>query len=1356
MTERYNPYIAGAPVIEENMFFGREGVFKWIKNSLTGKYVDHILVLHGQRRVGKTSVLKHIPNRLPNKYIPIFIDLQGRVSTTLGRFLGWLAREITRALQKEGIELPRVDRKAFEADPDYFESTFLPTVEQHLKNRTLLLTFDEFDTFESTDAQEGLAIPFMAILKRLMDHNNLSFIFSIGSSGRKLENMQAAYTNFFKQALYRKISFLDQDDAHDLITKPVEGIVTYTAEAIQRIIEVTSAHPYFIQLVCHELFSRCQKEDRWEVNLVDVNNILEPVVERGTVNLKFVWDEASDLEKWVLASLAANEINMSLRELETCLKREQVRFSRHELERALLHLREKDVLRENNQFIIHLLRMWLKRNRPIAMVREELQEVNPIVSRLLEIGQEYHDKQEYNRAIQNFKEALTVEEDNLEARFLLGSSELARGDYGKAIAEFETVLETHPEDVMAQRGFCDAYLAMGDDNKAEGKFQEAEYAYQQVLGVNPQHQEAQQRMSYIHYRKAVNAITGSQELALEELEKALEYAEEAVLKDTLAKLQSFIRGECDLGELLLLWGEKAREMKLWDEAGDLLDAYQRESGDGLSVAEAIAEIRIQINNNRKDTIRSRAARLTRLERYDEAIEAWNSYVRFAPEESPDVRQKIAALQDKLKAGEEKRSGLSPVLRSALIGIVIILSGLVIYLLTRPEPAAPVPPTPTITVSPTASITPSPTATIRPTFTPTLEPTAIPLAWSRINSGLFLPRDEVNVIVIHPDDPDVLFAGTAQSGVYKTINGGLSWEPAQTGLGGGDVQTLIINPDDPDVLYASILHGGVYKSTNGGQSWVEANNGIDLGHFWQFTSYLTMDPNDPDHLVFSSGSAYYESWDGAQNWELPANENNCFVYEMDFNLDSSAIFQYVSGPNFCDGGFGVYKAEIGTDLGIPVLTNNNESFNTHNVAVNPHSGAIYNVHEQNQTLFTSLDDGKTWGRKKLNRCARVFAFENGMAACTSWDKSLYTSPDDWSSYKKSNLPIDNPNIFVLSPLSPDTLYVGGSSIYKSTDGGATWQEAANGIGSGPNQIVYSPNEGAIYIEQKANQYLCSHQEPSSLYRYDLNQSAGELIDQKGCYTFLSQDGESIFRFSKDRTNQLLLSKDGGRTYAPTGIRGVNERAWIDLGQMIYQEEEVLYAWKDQGEIEGGSNTALYYSYDQGETWEVVREGPADRYIGGMLYTNPLGGDYIWNPNTGLNISEDGGKTWQGCPDHVPTWGQISNTLIAAFPDDDDWIYEASVGKGLLQISCLKGSAYPVKAIDSPIVNSVVIDPHDPQRIYVGSNGGFFISLDGGESWTTLNDGLLGALTIYSISIDPFAPGTIYISTPYGIFQLEDTN
>jgi AAA+ ATPase superfamily predicted ATPase len=67
-----NPYIAGAPVVEPSMFFGRDDVFQWIERNLGGKYVNHILVIHGQRRVGKTSVLKQIPNHLPETYPGLF------------------------------------------------------------------------------------------------------------------------------------------------------------------------------------------------------------------------------------------------------------------------------------------------------------------------------------------------------------------------------------------------------------------------------------------------------------------------------------------------------------------------------------------------------------------------------------------------------------------------------------------------------------------------------------------------------------------------------------------------------------------------------------------------------------------------------------------------------------------------------------------------------------------------------------------------------------------------------------------------------------------------------------------------------------------------------------------------------------------------------------------------------------------------------------------------------------------------------------------------------------------------------------------------------------------------------------
>ncbi|MCK4900086.1 MAG: ATP-binding protein, partial [Anaerolineales bacterium] len=376
MNDLLNPYIAGAPVVEADMFFGRQDVFGWIERSLMGKYIDHILVIHGQRRVGKTSILKQIPNHLPDQYLQVFFDLQGRTNTTLERFLWWLTREITRTLNRQyGLSLSAPDQAAFEADPEILFTHFLPEVQVALGEQVLLLTFDEFDTLQQPAIQESLARPVIQVLRRMMELEGISFIFSIGSSGQKLENMQSTYTDFFKSALYKKISFLDQTDCTELITKPVEGVLVYQPEAVQRIYQVSAGHPYFTQLVCHELFSMCQKTGVRDIQRADVDAVLVSVIERGTVNLKFVWDEADDLEKWVLACLARSPECSELSTLTDTLRGQRVRFSETDLIAALVHMQEKDVLTDKNQFVVELLRLWLRQNRPLERVREELVEV---------------------------------------------------------------------------------------------------------------------------------------------------------------------------------------------------------------------------------------------------------------------------------------------------------------------------------------------------------------------------------------------------------------------------------------------------------------------------------------------------------------------------------------------------------------------------------------------------------------------------------------------------------------------------------------------------------------------------------------------------------------------------------------------------------------------------------------------------------------------------------------------------------------------------------------------------------------------------------------------------------------------
>jgi formylglycine-generating enzyme required for sulfatase activity/tetratricopeptide (TPR) repeat protein len=699
MDEIVNPYIAGAPVTEKRMFFGREDVFDWIERSLSGQYADHILVVHGQRRVGKTSVLKQLGNHLPDRYIPVFFDLQGRTHTTLDRFMWWLAREIARVLKQErDITITPPDKELFTQDLEYFENRFLPELKPHLgEDKVLLLTFDEFDNLEEGEIKEVLARPLIDHLRRLMEYSNLNFIFSIGSSGRKLENMQAAYTEFFKAALYKKISFLTKDDGYRLITLPVQGILEYERDAVKQIYEIVSGHPYFTQLVCHELFSQCQKTGKRTISRGDVDAILDDVVERGTVNLKFVWDEANDLEKWALSGLAQLEGKRDNRAVADFLSRQRVRFNQQALDSALLHLREKDVLTEDNRFVNHLLQIWMKKNRPIEQAREELTEVNPIANRYIEIGLEFKHSGLHDKATESFKEALEIDSDNLQAQVNLALVYLDQKNVEKAIAEFEKALVIDEEDIATRSGLCDAYLAQGDQARAKGRPREAVEAYQKVLAFNAEHNEARQRMAEINCLRAEKALVdGKDEEALSAFTEALKYTPEdpglierveQVRAEKKAKVLAALlaRSDKEVGaknwegaiksleealslapddtliqkklsgikvtqekawlDALLTKVDAAAKSARWDEAIETLTAVLAAKPDD-AIETKLTEVRAKQREARLSELKTQALAMTRAERFDEALSAWEEYSALEP---ADPERAQAEIEDVKKA-----------------------------------------------------------------------------------------------------------------------------------------------------------------------------------------------------------------------------------------------------------------------------------------------------------------------------------------------------------------------------------------------------------------------------------------------------------------------------------------------------------------------------------------------------------------------------------------------------------------------------------------------------------------------------------------------------------------------------------
>jgi photosystem II stability/assembly factor-like uncharacterized protein len=140
-----------------------------------------------------------------------------------------------------------------------------------------------------------------------------------------------------------------------------------------------------------------------------------------------------------------------------------------------------------------------------------------------------------------------------------------------------------------------------------------------------------------------------------------------------------------------------------------------------------------------------------------------------------------------------------------------------------------------------------------------------------------------------------------------------------------------------------------------------------------------------------------------------------------------------------------------------------------------------------------------------------------------------------------------------------------------------------------------------------------------------------------------------------------------------------------------------------------------------------------------------------------ISKDGGKSWKECTSSsgpgTHLWLSPSSNNAATHPDNEDWLMVATLGRGIyiLENDCTTAK-FSNQGLESLFVNSIVIDQNNPEIIYAGTDGGAFISLNGGEEWGEINDGLLGANLVFSLAMD--SQSNVYASTPYGIFKLEE--
>jgi hypothetical protein len=377
-----NPYIVGHPLKTSELFQGREDVFTFIKENLGGTVSDRTIILYGQRRTGKTSVLYQLlAGRLGEGFIPVLIDMQeiAALVQNSGDLLGEIAYQIVRAVTRTGVDLQGPQESALRENPVRAFNRFIDHLEEVLAGQRLVLMFDEFELIEQKIAERRIEVNLLDYFRSLMQHReHLVFIFT---GTHRLEEMSHEYWSIlFNIALYRKISFLQPEEARNLIREPVAGKLDIDDLAVEKILSLTSEQPYFTQLVCWALVDHCNNQQRNYATINDINDVIEQILATGKAHFAYIWHQADAGERLSLAGVA-HTIKPGKNwarpdEVLELLEGHGVQINRPSLIKHLDRLAAQEVLEQASEgnlryrFQIELLRLWIQKTQSIAALVE--------------------------------------------------------------------------------------------------------------------------------------------------------------------------------------------------------------------------------------------------------------------------------------------------------------------------------------------------------------------------------------------------------------------------------------------------------------------------------------------------------------------------------------------------------------------------------------------------------------------------------------------------------------------------------------------------------------------------------------------------------------------------------------------------------------------------------------------------------------------------------------------------------------------------------------------------------------------------------------------------------------------------
>jgi photosystem II stability/assembly factor-like uncharacterized protein len=498
------------------------------------------------------------------------------------------------------------------------------------------------------------------------------------------------------------------------------------------------------------------------------------------------------------------------------------------------------------------------------------------------------------------------------------------------------------------------------------------------------------------------------------------------------------------------------------------------------------------------------------------------------------------------------------------------------------------------------------------------------------------------VVFDPHNPHVLFAamwegyrtpwtlnsGGAKDGLFRSNDDGTTWKRVEGhGMPEGPLGRIgvSVSGEDSNVVYALIeaKKGGLYRSDDGGENWALINEDHRFRQrAWYFT-HVWADPKDA-YKVYIANTGLFRSTDGGKTFDrINAPHGDHHGLWIDPNNPNRMI-------NANDGG-----ATISVDGGRNWSTQNNQPTAQfyHIVADNDFPYHIYGTQQDNSSvgIATASDNGyidrPDWdavgggesGYVAVDpRDSNIVYAGSYFGDITRYDKRTHQAqniqqwpldPDGYNAAAQKyrytwTMPI------VFSPHDPNELYHSAQFLFRSTDGGHSWQTISPDL-TRNDKSKQQDSGGPITRDQ------------ASIEFYDLIFTVAESPKQKGVIWAGTDDG------------LIQLTRDDGKSWSNVTPKGFPEWAMISLIEPSPFDAGTAYAAIDAHKLDN-FKPYIFKTADFGKTWTMLTTGlPDGSYVHAVREDPKRKGMLYAGTETGIWVSFDDGAHWQSLQLNLPT-------------------------------------------------------------------------------------------------------------------------